>query len=136
MGFNADLPDGLPHQPADKRSKMMNAVLWQMEHMHEIPALVIACLEFGTKVNQDLISTSGGTILPGIQNLLLTARALGLGATPTTLALSNHQVVSEVLNLPDTMAACCPIPVGYPTGKFGPVSRKLTSEIMRFKQWQ
>ncbi len=136
MGFNADLPDGLPHQTANKRSKMMNAVLWQMEHMHEIPALVIACLEFGTKVNQDLISTSSGSRWPGIQNLLLTARALGLGATPTTLALSNHQAVSEVLNLPDTMAACCLIPVGYPTGKFGPVSRKPTSEIMRFEQWQ
>jgi nitroreductase len=136
MGFNAGLPDALPHQSADKRSKMMDAVLWQMEHMHEIPALVIACMEFGTKVNQDVISASGGSIWPGIQNLLLTARALGLGATPTTLALSNHQAVSEVLNLPDTMAACCLIPVGYPTGKFGPVSRRPTSEIMRFEQWQ
>lgn len=136
MRFNADLPNGLPHQSADKRSKMMNAVLWQMEYMHKIPALVIACLEFGTKVNQDMISTNCGSIWPGIQNLLLTARELGLGATPTTLALSNYQAVSEVLNLPDTMAACCLIPVGYPTGKFGPVSRKPTSEIMCFEQWQ
>jgi len=62
IGFNAGQPDALPHQTADKRSRMMNAVLWQMEHMHEIPTLVIACMEFGTTVNQDMISASGGPI--------------------------------------------------------------------------
>ena len=77
----------------------------------------------------------GGSIWPGVQNLLLAARALGLGATPTTLALGDHQAISEVLSLPDTMAAYCLIPVGYPLGRFGPVSRKPVEEIMRWNQW-
>jgi hypothetical protein len=40
-----------------------------------------------------------------------------------------------VLNLPESMGAYCLIPVGYPLGKFGPVSRKPVSEIMRFDTW-
>ena len=39
----------LPHQSVDRRRKMMDAVLWQVEHMHEIPALIIACMELGAK---------------------------------------------------------------------------------------
>ncbi len=125
----------LPHQSAEKRSRMADAVMWQMEHMHEIPALIIACMDFGEKVNAQMAAAGAGSIWPGIQNLLLSARAMGLGAAPTTLALGNPKAVKDVLNLPDSMAAYCLIPVGYPSGKFGPVTRKPLTEIMRFDQW-
>ena len=125
----------LPHQSEQKRQRMLDAVLWQMEHMHEIPALVVACLEYGEKVKSADAQRGGGSIWPGIQNLLLAARALGLGAAPTTLALMDQNAVREVLNMPDTMAALCLIPVGYPLGKFGPVTRRPVEEIMRFDTW-
>lgn len=128
-------PAGLPHQSVDKRTRMAEAVMWQMEHMHEIPALVIACLEFGTKVDGLDVQRGGGSIWPGIQNLLLAARAMGLGAAPTTLALGDQDAVRKILNLPETMGALCLIPVGYPKGKFGPVSRKPVEEIVRFDRW-
>ncbi len=127
--------DSLPHQSAEKRRRMADAVMWQMEHMHEIPALIIACIDFGQKVDAQMAASGGGSIWPGIQNLLLAARALGLGAAPTSLALLNPKAVREVLNLPDTMAAYSLIPVGYPLGNFGPVSRKPIDEILRFDQW-
>jgi nitroreductase len=128
-------PAGLPHQSVDKRTRMAEAVMWQMEHMHEIPALVIACLEFGVKVGGADVQRGGGSIWPGIQNLLLAARAMGLGAAPTTLALGDQDAVRSILNLPETMGALCLIPVGYPMGKFGPVSRKPVEEIVRFDRW-
>lgn len=130
-----DKPAGLPHQSVDKRTRMAEAVVWQMDHMHEIPALVIACLEYGVKVDGATAQSGGGSIWPGIQNLLLSARALGLGAAPTTLALTDQNAVRKILDLPETMAALCLIPVGYPTGKFGPVSRKPVEEIIRFDRW-
>ena len=43
--------------------------------------------------------------------------------------------MAEALNLPETMAAYCLIPVGYPLGNFGPVTRKPVAEIMRFDRW-
>ena len=130
-----DNPGSLPHQPADKRKRMADAVVWQKEHMHEIPALIIACMQFPQLPTPAMIASGNGSIWPGIQNLLLAARALQLGAAPTTLALIDQQAVAKVLNLPETMATYCLIPVGYPLGNFGPVTRKPLSEIMRYDQW-
>lgn len=130
-----DNPGSLPHQPADKRKRMADAVVWQKEHMHEIPALIIACMQFPQRPTPAMIASGNGSIWPGIQNLLLAARALQLGAAPTTLALIDQQAVAKVLNLPETMATYCLIPVGYPLGNFGPVTRKPLSEIVRYDQW-
>lgn len=135
VGPNSDRAGSLPHQSAEKRKRMLDSVFWQMEHMHEIPALIIACMELGAPADGATIARGSGSIWPGVQNLLLAARALGLGAAPTTLALQNQEAVRKALKLPDTMAAYCLIPVGYPLGKFGPVTRKPVAEVMRFDQW-
>lgn len=135
IGPQADRPGSLPHQSEAKRKRMLDSVLWQMEHMHEIPALIIACLEYGQPVDDAAVQLGGGSIWPGVQNLLLAARALGLGAAPTTLGLMNQKAVREALGMPETMGALCLIPVGYPLGKFGPVTRKPVAEIMRFDTW-
>ena len=133
-GVESTRLDSLPHQPSDKRQRMLNAVLWQAEHMQDIPVLLIACYEFPGPVTN--ASQAGGSVWPGIQNVLLTARALGLGAAPTTLGLMNPSAVKEVLGLPDNMAAFCLIPIGYPSGKFGPVTRLPVEETMRWDRWE
>ena len=126
---------GLENPGSDKRRRMLEAVVWQMDHMHEVPALIVACLEYPEKVEGLEVYRQGGSVWPGIQNLLLTARSLGLGAAPTTLALRDQDAVRSALDLPDTFAALCLIPVGYPLGKFGPVTRRPVEEIMRFDRW-
>lgn len=135
IGPDTSRPGELPHQSSVRRQKMLEAVLWQRDHMHEIPALIIACMEFEEPIDATVVARGSGSIWPGIQNLLLAARALGLGAAPTTLALVDQKAAARVLQLPENMAAYCLIPVGYPLGKFGPVSRKPLSEIMRFDTW-
>ena len=121
--------------PNEKHKRLVDAVVWQMDHMHEIPALIVACFDYPEKVEGLGVYRSAGSVWPGIQNILLTARSLGLGAAPTTLALRDQDAVREVLNLPETFAALCLIPVGYPKGKFGPVKRKPVEDIMRFDRW-
>ena len=130
-----DNPGSLSHQSSDKRKRMVDAVVWQKDHMHEIPALIIACMEFGATASSDMIVRGNGSIWPGIQNLLLAARALELGAAPTTLALNDRKAVADVLNLTDSMAAYALIPVGYPLVTLVPVTRKPLKEILRFDQW-
>lgn len=124
----------LPHQAADKRVRMLDAVLWQAENMQDIPALVIACYEFPQPVTGQSAG-AGGSVWPAVQNLLLAARALGLGAAPTTLGLSNRTAAREVLALPDNMEAYCLIPVGYPMGRFGPVTRMPVEQTVRWDRW-
>ena len=135
IGPQSGRAGSLPHQSADKRQRMLDSVIWQKDHMHEIPALIIACMDFGQKVDDTMAARGGGSIWPGIQNLLLAARALGLGAAPTTLALGDRNAVAAALELPESMVAYCLIPVGYPLGNFGPVTRKPVAEIMRFDRW-
>ena len=135
LGNQIQNPGSLPHQNKDKRGRMVDAVVWQKDHMHEIPALIVACMDFGVEATPAMRAGGNGSIWPGIQNLLLAARALGLGAAPTTLALMDPEAVADALGLPNTMAAYCLIPVGYPLGKFGPVTRKPVEEIVRFDQW-
>jgi nitroreductase len=121
--------------PNEKHKRLLDAVVWQMDHMHEIPALIVACFDYPEKVEGLGVYRSAGSVWPGIQNLLLAARAMGLGAAPTTLALRDQDAVREVLNLPETFAALCLIPVGYPKGKFGSVTRMPIEQTMRFDRW-
>ncbi len=130
-------PASLPHQSDEKRERMVEAVRWQADHFAEIPALIIACLQVAVPIRDSFSAGAGagGSIWPGVQNLLLAARALGLAATPTTFAIADRNAAREVLNLPEEIQPFCLIPVGYPIGKFGPVTRKPVSEIMRWDRW-
>lgn len=136
IGPSAGRPEALPHHSAEKRGRMLASVMWQAEHMAEIPALVIACFQFDEPMDATAAARAGGSVWPGVQNLLLAARALGLGAAPTTLGLADRGAAKQVLGLPDDMEAFCLIPVGYPLGKFGPVTRLPVAETMRWDRWQ
>ncbi len=136
IGPQAARPTELPHQSAEKRTRMLNAVMWQAENLQNIPALVIACCEFDEATTPATRAGAAGSIWPAVQNLLLAARALELGAAPTTLGLANRDAAREVLGLPDTIEAYCLIPVGYPTGKFGPVTRLPVAETLRWDRWE
>lgn len=130
-------PASLPHQSQEKRARMLEAVRWQAEHFAEIPAHIIACLQMAVPIRDSFAAGAGagGSIWPGVQNLLLAARALGLAATPTTFAISDRNAAREVLNLPEEIQPFCLIPVGYPMGTFGPVTRRPVAEIMRWDRW-
>ncbi len=125
----------LDNPASEKQKRMLDAVVWQMDNMHAVPALIVACFDYEEKVEGAEVYRKAGSVWPGIQNLLLTARAIGLGAAPTTLALRNQDEGREALSLPETFAALCMIPVGFPTGRFGPVTRPPVAEIMRFDRW-
>jgi len=135
IGPQAGRPASLPHQSAEKRQRMLSAVLWQAEHMAEIPALIIACMLFDEEPSDLDRARAGGSIWPGVQNVLLAARALGLGAAPTTLGLVDRKAAKAALGLPPEMEAFCLIPVGYPMGNFGPVTRLPVEETMRWDRW-
>ena len=125
----------LPHHPKAKRDRMREAVLWQAEHLHETPALIVACTEYEQPAPDGAPRPGGGSVWPAVQNVLLAARALGLGAAPTSVGLANRPAVKEVLSLPDTVEAHALVPVGYPMGKFGPVTRLPVEETVRWDRW-
>jgi len=58
-----------------------------------------------------------------VQNMLLAARALGLGATLTALYLQFEKEAEAAFGLPPGVHSYAPLPIGYPMGRFGPVLR-------------
>jgi len=131
---NVRVAQGLP---APDPSARMSAGEYQAANLQTYPAIVFACIDIGYERDDNFLagSRAGGSVWPGVQNLLLAARALGLGATPTTRVLREREAVREVLSLPDTVEAICMIPVGFPMGRFGPVSRRPLEEVMRWDRW-
>ena len=76
--------------PGRVDGKDARAVQWQIDHFTEIPVLVVACLRVGARegrvpyvpMPQAVASGYFGSIYPSVQNLLLAARAMRLGASP------------------------------------------------------
>lgn len=87
-------------------------------HIHEAPVWILPCLQGGTPTR-----TAGSSIYPAVQNMLLAARAFGLGATLTTLYLAFEKEIEGTLGLPPDWHSYAIIPIGYPLGRFGPVAR-------------
>jgi nitroreductase len=70
-----------------------------------------------------------------VQNILLAARGLGLGATLTTLHKMHEAEVKELLGLPDNVETIALIPVGWPRGKYGPTTRRSVDEVLHLERW-
>ena len=122
----------------EEMAKTVRAVRWQVDHFAEIPVLVVACLRLGPRegrvpfVPMPHAATSGyyGSIYPSVQNLLLAARAMGLGACLITLPLWSVTLVRRILGLPLSVTPCCIVPLGWPRGRYGPTTRKPVEEVI------
>jgi nitroreductase len=75
------------------------------------------------------------SVLPGVQNLMLAARALGIGSVPTTLHPRVMERVYDLLEIPATAEFHLCIPLGYPRGRFGPTQRRPTAETTFLNRW-
>src|SRR4051812_6844182 len=81
--------------------KILDAVQWQIDHFAEVPVVVVCCLR-GSRVPfvpMPAIAESSyyGSIYPSVQNLLLAARAVGLGASLVTLPLWSLTAARAIL---------------------------------------
>ena len=72
----------------DQMLRIEKAVQWQADHFDEIPVVVVACLKGVIPLWPSMATSSAyGSIYPAVQNLLLAARAAGLGAALITMPL-------------------------------------------------
>jgi len=74
-------------------------------------------------------SSPGGSHFPAVQNMLLAARALGLGGSIFNLPMVGQGRLYELLGVPETNEIYCVVPIGYPTDKPGPLSRKPVKKV-------
>ena len=140
------------------------AVRYQRDHFGETPVVIVACYDqraFNRRLRRrfgDTVSTlrrvgwrgatplirslsaaeqrsEAASIYPAIQNLLLVARARGLGANLTTWHLLAERDVKAILGIPKGVRTYAIIPIGWPLGRFGPVSRRPVNSVLRRNHW-
>jgi nitroreductase len=119
--------------------KVLGAVEWQVQHFEEIPVLVVACLK-GARIPlvpaPPLAATSYyGSIYPSVQNLLLAARAMGLGAPLVTLPLLSVTAARRALRLPLSVTPACVVPLGWPRGRYGPTTRRPVGDVVHLDRF-
>ncbi len=121
--------------------KQITAASTLAEHLDEAPVLIVACFQPSPANPADFFG--GASIYPAIQNLLLAARAVGLGATLTTIqafedpehapsrtgsgpvpASSPCAELKHLLAIPEPVVPAAVIPLGYPRDPFTPTSQR------------
>jgi nitroreductase len=149
------VPDAMD---ADAYERMKDAVRYQRDHFHETPAVIVPCYSFPTSFDPAALGGlaslgpaatarlaarlprfaslgAASSIYPGVQNLLLAARAMGLAATLTIWHLMLEHEWKRVLGIPRQVDTFAVIPVGWPLGRFGPVRRRAGSDVTHWQRW-
>ena len=114
-------PEDIP--PEEKNYR---AAAGLAEEMKDAPCIVLALAEPPGWAN---------SVIPAAQNLMLAARALGIGSVPTTLHPTVMDRVYALLGIPKDVTFHFCIPLGYPRGSFGPTRRRPTAETTFLNRW-
>jgi nitroreductase len=116
-----------PGTTAERFARMLEAAEYLADHFHEAPVWIVPCLS-GPR-------GSGASIFPAVQNMLLAARAVGLGTTLTTLYLMHEKETEAAMGLPEDVHSYAILPLGFPMGKFGPVRRAPLADVVFDDRW-
>jgi nitroreductase len=106
----------------DAKRKNMQAAIHLAEHLHEAPVhlFVAGWTRRGREQSQALF--------PCIQNILLACRAVGLGASLTTVHRTFGREIDAYLGLPERIPTAALLPIGWPVGRYGRPSRHPVEE--------
>jgi len=130
-----------PGFPEAKR-RNVRAATYLAEHLHEAPVLLFVA---GWRRRGEAQLQA---LFPCIQNVLLACRAVGLGASLTTLHRAFGDEIDAWLGLPPQRPTCAMLPIGWPLGRFGRPPRKpvdtclfwerfdAEEEARRLAEWQ
>jgi nitroreductase len=113
----------------DPLRRNMEAALHLAEHLHEAPVLLFIA---GWKRRGE---PQLQALFPCAQNVLLACRAVGLGASFTTLHRSFGEECDAMLGLPEEIPSAVMIPIGWPLGRHGRPPRRPVDEKLFFDRF-
>lgn len=127
--YGLERPDPEDSAP---RSRVVRAMHDHMANARDVPVCILFCVQpqrGTTELEQ------GGSIFPAIQNFLLAARGLGLGAAITLWHRVVEDDVREAVGIPDDWKIAATVTAGWPLGAHGPVSREPASAVVSVDRW-
>ena len=131
---------GGPERLDDVTARMLRGALNLALGLAEVPVHIVVC---GPNVYPQPNTTPEATIMattyPAAQNILLAARALGLGSCLTTYQNTCGEAIHRILGIPDEVRVVSYIPIGYPDtnhNSFGPLARQPIENFIHANGWQ
>ena len=129
-----------PQRKADAQQRdprNLASYFYLAEHLHEVPAHVIPCIEGRLGGGELFAQTSAfGGILPTTWSLMLALRSRGIGSAWTTVHLKYAQEAAALLGIPDHVTQVALLPVAYYTGDdFKPAKRLPARERTYWNGW-
>ncbi len=126
----------------DARGRMLDSTAWLVEHLAEVPLLVIPCYRPympGADEGASTFRTATvyGSIFPAVWNFQLALHVRGYGTCITTMHLQRRREVGALLGIPDDYVQGCLLPVGkLPPGRvFAPAPRRPIDEVVAVDGW-
>ena len=116
-----------PDYPDVKR-RNMKAAIHLAEHLHEAPVHLFVA--GWTRRGEPQLQA----LFPAVQNILLACRAVGLGASLTTVHRAHGEEIDAFLGLSEDTPSCVLIPIGWPLGRFGTPPRRPVDEVLFFER--
>jgi nitroreductase len=115
--------------------RRLSSSLYLVDHLHEMPVLVLACVVDEEVDGQHLPPLAHyGSIFPAIWSFQLALRSRGLGSTP--MLLPDPKAVVDLLGIPADVEPVSLVPVAYYTGEtFKPANRRPVEEITYWNRW-
>jgi nitroreductase len=114
------------------KARMARSMGHYTEHLADVPVIVLACLLRYREANP----FEGSSVYPACQNLLLAARAIGLGGVLTQIQLLVAEELRAALGIPEEVALHATITLGQPEGHHGPVRRRPLCELVYEDRWE
>jgi nitroreductase len=118
-------------QANSPKARMARTMEHYAAHIGEAPVIVIACLVRYRKPDW----MEGASVYPACQNLLLAARAIGLGGVLTQVHVFKDAEIRAALGVPEGVGMHATITLGHPAGGHGPVRRRPMSELVFEDGW-
>jgi nitroreductase len=113
----------------ERKKRNQASAIHLAEHMAEVPVLLFVA--GWTRRGQPQTQA----LFPCVQNLLLACRAVGLGASLTTLHRGFGEECDRWLGLPENCPTCALIPIGWPRGKYGTPPRRPIDESLFWERY-
>jgi nitroreductase len=106
-----------------------------IEHLADVPVIVFICGTHLQPKDSRRTDPMYSAVFAAAQNLLVAARAVGLGAAFTTLHERVEPEVRELLGIPDERFLGVTMPLGWPARAFGPVTRRPLADVVHHDHW-
>jgi nitroreductase len=127
-----------PPSVPQEHQRIMDASRYLAEHLHQVPVMVVPCVE-GRTENMPFLqqAVTWGSIMPATWSFMLAARARGLGTAWTSLHLAYEREAAAVLQIPyDKVMQVALIPVAHTVGTdFKPGSRMPRDQRVHWEAW-